>query len=319
MTTARYSAYMVAGISGTEAFPINTGNFMELLSNSNNFTFTYGGGTNFYPELSEKTNQARATGKSNIIVKVKNYHTCRETLLSAVRIVGKSASYVNLISSSLRFYVLYETLDSMALSRSYKEKIFKFIANSGLPFSSYILDQGVLIYLHKYDMQYLWKLSLILFCIRNVKIMDDVLAKFPERVAGNTFLNYMSQQFLLNPYWGDDFNNHLLLSTYCYAEYNGGFITADSSYNGPCSSASSNIRADVMYDYITDIYVPCKGTDRIRMGPYVSESFTKNFINLLDLYTYRHPEKKEEKSMPSETMLKQKSPKKIVIDFQGLE
>ena len=315
--SAKYQAFFVARNALTEPHkPFPTENILEALENSENHVTTYSGTSNFYPELLEMAKGVSAKGSSRLIVKLRSHHTCRETLLSALNVV--STAYTKGIHplSSAYYYILYEQLNGIPLDKEFRNlvvQVFEKISANHL-FTCYNSPRGIIITCgNMSSLRNQWTLSFLLYIFRSASIMNNILKKFPDGTDFSTFLLYMSEQFLLNPAWGDDFNNNILMSMFCFlSDQSEGFMDATSFRNGPCNAVVYGCRPNNIYKYIRHVYVPSMGISAPKFGHYVSEFFPETFNLFLELYKYKFPESTKPRRVVS-------PPENIQIKFKGVE
>lgn len=172
------------------------------------------------------------------------------------------------------------------------------------------------------DVEY--KLSFFLYMFRNPELMD----KFLEVWSGNKSgwlpkFRWLSEQFLLNPTWGNMSNSNLSLSIYAYMQAAGLSMGHISGYkaNGPVAAANFCTFAQ-MYQYIQNILMPrykspSEFKDACRDGTLNLTYFPNSDLSLIQdlfstLYSKNRANESKEKRVAKKADKAEKSLQEIV-------
>jgi hypothetical protein len=113
-------------------------------------------------------------------------------------------------------------------------------------------------------------------------------------------LKILSRQFLLHPEWGDDANNPVLMSIFCYTF--GNYNLSSINYNGPVNLAAG-INTQQMSLYFQSLYCPMLKEFE---GVLPEKSRLTNYTNIKHLLIfekafYKKPRKKVVKPITQES------------------
>lgn len=260
---SKYTAYVVFRFKSWNNYSMRLNRQSDIntiLSHSGTLGISYGSLNNeSFVKLSQK---AMLEGSSYLVVKY-NIFTCRETLIKRLlTTLNMSYAQENTLANPTIF-VEYNVEGGSSLSKSQLESASKFGEKFfSSPFENFFMRVNGDSIITSFESspgfikKYLLELSLFLYLVRNVEIMNSACKKFPQRTNTVSLLLYLCEEFLKKPEWGDGSNPAMRLSMFCYA------ITQDISFldtatfpDGPIQAVSLASPLRLMLDYIKGVFM----------------------------------------------------------------
>lgn len=210
-------------------------------------------------------------------------HSCRETLLSELsrheKFIGNY--YTKRVSIIRYSKELSKKIDDITL-----EKVNKFSELYSLPLNIYIIENEIYLLFPSNNFN-LNLSSLLLWCFRNVQILDYILEQTSEQRLGMSFLGkILSNAFLEFPEFGNVYNSNFLLSVFSWRLFNTGSQHDDSTYSiGPVRGAEK-YGFSTIFKYLKEFYFPLYGDNRSKIelnSDYVDSSLIRTCYEFLDM------------------------------------
>jgi hypothetical protein len=232
-------------------------------------------------------------------------HSCRETLISyANRVVTRIMWGRQLTKKVLTFLYLKE--NGVELSKIRTDKIMAIAGKINYP--GYITiaeivycgNPVIAITMPCTQAKNMYLASLLLWIFRKEEIMNWIIEHIRECTSIISLLRVLSRQFILHPEWGDNANNPILMSIFCYTFTENTISTIN--HNGPVRLAGG-LSTYLVSQYFQKLYCPMLMEFN---GVLPEKSRISSWVDLKHLLVfekafYKKPRKKAVKPVVIET------------------